>query len=106
MTATILKILLLLAIFVSVLSATYPKQRAAIQEEQATNYDNTLVHDSMRAQAKYEAALKANSINYEAFIYPDVQHGFNNDTTPRYDEKAAKLAWHRTVEFFNKNLRN
>lgn len=55
---------------------------------------------------KYEAALKAAGVKYEAFIYPDVQHGFNNDTTPRYDEKAAKLAWHRTVEFFNKNLRS
>ncbi len=54
---------------------------------------------------KYEAALKANGVKYEAFIYPEVQHGFNNDTTPRYDEKAANLAWHRTVEFFNKNLR-
>lgn len=55
---------------------------------------------------KYEAALKAASVKYEAFIYPDVQHGFNNDTTPRYDEKAAKLAWHRTVDFFNKYLRS
>jgi carboxymethylenebutenolidase len=53
----------------------------------------------------YEAALKANKIKYEAFVYPGVQHGFNNDTTPRYDEAAAKLAWQRTVEFFNKNLR-
>jgi carboxymethylenebutenolidase len=55
---------------------------------------------------KYEAALKAANVKYEAFIYPEVQHGFNNDTTPRYDEKAAKLAWQRTVAFFNKNLRS
>lgn len=55
---------------------------------------------------KYEAALKANGIQYEAFIYEGVQHGFNNDTTPRYDEKAANLAWHRTLEFFNKHLRS
>lgn len=55
---------------------------------------------------KYEAALKAHAVRYEAFIYPKVQHGFNNDTTPRYDEAAAKLAWHRTIEFFNKNLRS
>ena len=53
----------------------------------------------------YEAALKAAGCYYEAFIYPGVQHGFNNDTTPRYDAEAAKLAWQRTVAFFNKNLR-
>jgi carboxymethylenebutenolidase len=39
------------------------------------------------------------------FIYPTTQHGFNNDTTPRYDEAAAKLAWKRTVYFFDKYLR-
>lgn len=53
----------------------------------------------------YETALKANHVRYEAFIYPNVNHGFHNDTTPRYDEAAAKLAWQRTVDFFNKNLR-
>jgi carboxymethylenebutenolidase len=53
----------------------------------------------------YEAVLKASGVKYAAFVYPGTQHGFNNDTTPRYDEKAAKLAWQRTVEFFNKNLR-
>ncbi|HNG61982.1 MAG TPA: dienelactone hydrolase family protein, partial [Cellvibrionaceae bacterium] len=54
---------------------------------------------------KYEAALKAAKTQYEAFIYPNVQHGFNNDTTPRYDAAAAALAWGRTVTFFNKHLR-
>ena len=53
----------------------------------------------------YEAALKANGVKYEAHFYPGTQHGFNNDTTPRYDEAAAKLAWSRTVEFFNTHLR-
>lgn len=53
----------------------------------------------------YESALKEAKVRYEAFTYPNVQHGFNNDTTPRYDEAAAKLAWQRTIEFFNKNLR-
>ena len=53
----------------------------------------------------FEAALKANNKKYEAFVYPNTQHGFHNDTTPRYDEGAAKLAWQRTVDFFNKNLR-
>lgn len=53
----------------------------------------------------YETALKANGVKYEAFIYEGTQHGFHNDTTPRYDETAAKLAWKRTLEFFEKNLR-
>jgi carboxymethylenebutenolidase len=53
----------------------------------------------------YEEALKANHVTYEGFVYEGAQHGFHNDTTPRYDEKAAKLAWQRTVDFFNKHLR-
>ena len=53
----------------------------------------------------YEAALKAAGVRYERHLYPGTQHGFNNDTTPRFDEAAAKLAWKRTVEFFDKNLR-
>jgi carboxymethylenebutenolidase len=57
------------------------------------------------AWPSYEAALKASNIQYEAHIYAGVQHGFNNDTTPRYDEPAAKLAWQRTIAFFNKALR-
>ena len=55
---------------------------------------------------KYEAALKAAGVHYQAYIYPGVQHGFNNDTTPRFDEAAAKLAWERTISFFEANLRN
>ncbi len=54
----------------------------------------------------YETALKAAGVSYEAFIYPNVQHGFNNDTTPRFDEAAAKLAWGRSIVFFNKHLRS
>ena len=53
----------------------------------------------------YEAALKANKIRYEAFVYEGTQHGFNNDTTPRFDKAAAALAWKRTVDHFNKHLR-
>jgi len=53
----------------------------------------------------YEAALKANNKVYSLHIYEGKQHGFHNDTTPRYDETAAKLAWTRTLEFFNKYLR-
>ena len=52
-----------------------------------------------------EAALKAAGVKYTAYIYPGTQHGFNNDTTPRYNKEAAALAWKRTIEFFKENLR-
>lgn len=52
----------------------------------------------------FEAALKEHHIQYEAHMYPKVNHGFHNDSTPRYDEAAAKLAWERTLEFFKKHL--
>ncbi len=52
----------------------------------------------------YEAALKAAGVEYEAFIYPGVNHGFHNDTTPRYDQAAAELSWTRTIAFFKKKL--
>jgi carboxymethylenebutenolidase len=53
----------------------------------------------------YEAALKAAGVKYTAFNYAGTQHGFNNDTTPRYDEKSAAQAWGRTVALFNRTLR-
>jgi carboxymethylenebutenolidase len=53
----------------------------------------------------FEAALKANGKAYEVYVYEGTQHGFHNDTTPRYDDAAAKLAWQRTVDFFNAALR-
>jgi carboxymethylenebutenolidase len=53
----------------------------------------------------YEEALKANKVDYTAHFYPGTNHGFHNDTTPRYDEAAAKLAWQRTLEFFNRKVR-
>ena len=53
----------------------------------------------------YEEALKANFVPYWAYFYEGANHGFHNDTTPRYDEKAAKLAWQRTVAFFDKFVR-
>ena len=52
----------------------------------------------------YEEVLKENKKEYTAYIYPGVNHGFHNDTTPRYDEEAAKLAWDRTLEFFKQKL--
>jgi carboxymethylenebutenolidase len=53
----------------------------------------------------FEEALKANNVTYTGYVYEGVQHGFHNDTTPRYDEANAKLAWQRTLDFFNKYLR-
>jgi carboxymethylenebutenolidase len=52
----------------------------------------------------YEAALKANDVRYEMYVYPGTQHGFHNNSTPRYQAEAAKLAWERTINFFKKNL--
>jgi carboxymethylenebutenolidase len=54
---------------------------------------------------EYEAALKENGVKYEAYIYPKTNHAFHNDTTPRYEEAAAKLAWQRTIDHFNKTLK-
>ena len=53
----------------------------------------------------YEEALKANKVSYQAYVYPGTQHGFNNDTTPRYDKEAATLAWQRTIAFFKQHLK-
>ncbi len=59
-----------------------------------------------KAWPAYETALKAAGVKFEVFTYPGTQHGFNNDTTPRYDEAAAKLAWQRTLAFFDRTLRS
>jgi len=53
----------------------------------------------------YEKVLKANNIDHTAHFYPDVNHGFHNNTTPRYDKDAAELAWKRTIDFFNEKLK-
>jgi len=69
-----------------------------------------LIHDAGKDERilagwpAYEAALKANKVEYQHFVYEGAEHGFNNDTTPRYDEAAAKLAWGRTVGFFKAKL--
>jgi carboxymethylenebutenolidase len=57
-----------------------------------------------RGWVVYEPALKAAGVKYTAYRYPGTLHGFNNDTTPRYNAAAAKLAWERTVAFFKTNL--
>ncbi|TXD48234.1 dienelactone hydrolase family protein [Polaribacter sp. IC073] len=53
----------------------------------------------------FEKVLKENNVTYEAHIYPDVNHGFHNNTTPRFDEAAADLSWERTIAFFNTHLK-
>ena len=69
-----------------------------------------LIHDAgmdervLAGWPAYEAALKGNKVNYQHFVYEGAQHGFNNDTTPRYDEAAAKLAWGRTIAFLRQHL--
>jgi carboxymethylenebutenolidase len=77
-----------------------PKIKAAILVHHG-QLDTRLVE----AWPAYEAALKANKIRYEGYVYPKANHGFHNDTTPRYDEAAAKLAWQRTLDWFNKYVR-
>ncbi len=53
----------------------------------------------------YEAALKANNKEYTAYVYANVNHGFHNDSTPRYDKQSAELAWERTLDFFREKLK-
>ena len=77
-----------------------PKIKAAVLVHHG-ELDTRLV----QAWPAYEAALKANNIRHEGYVYPKANHGFHNDTTPRYDEAAAKLAWQRTLGWFNKYLR-
>jgi carboxymethylenebutenolidase len=79
-----------------------PKIMAPIQAHYADPKIDTGVGAGI---AGFETAMKANNKKLEVFIYDGAQHGFHNDTTPRYDEKSAKLATQRYMEFFNKNLR-
>jgi len=52
----------------------------------------------------FETAMKANNKSYQRFVYENTQHGFHNNSTPRYNETAANLSWDRTLEFFKENL--
>jgi carboxymethylenebutenolidase len=81
-------------------AADVPKIKAALLLHYASNDER--VNAGWPA---YEEALKANKVEYTAHFYEGTNHGFHNDTTPRYDEKAAKLAWERTLAFFNQKLR-
>ena len=81
----------------------YPEEMTIVLQHQF--WDLTV------SETQFEVALSFNGVSekllvpFEAIKYPGTQHGFNNDTTPRYDAGAAKLAWERTVAFFNQNLR-
>ena len=83
-------------------AADVPKIKAAILAHFA---DQELDPNTTGTWAAYEAALKANGIKHEGYIYPKTSHGFHNDTTPRFNEAAATLAWQRTLDHFNKNLK-
>lgn len=80
--------------------ADVPKITAPIQFHYAGN--DQRINEGIAA---YEAALTENKKKFESYMYEDKQHGFHNDTTPRYDADSAKLAWERTLAFFKKNLK-
>jgi carboxymethylenebutenolidase len=80
-------------------TASIPAIKAALLVQYAENDERI---DAM--WPAYEAGLKAGGVRYEMFIYPGTQHGFHNNSTPRYQEAAAKLAWERTIAHFKKNL--
>ncbi|MGC4081351.1 MAG: dienelactone hydrolase family protein [Vicinamibacterales bacterium] len=82
--------------------ADVPKIQAPLMLHYADPTKDTGIGQRIPA---YEAALKTNGKKYQLFVYEGANHGFHNDTTPRYDEAAAKLAWQRTLDFFNQNLR-
>ena len=81
-------------------AADVPKIKAALSIHYASNDER--INAGWPA---YEAALKANNVRYEMHMYPNTEHGFHNDTTPRYNEAAAKLSWQRTLDLFNKHVR-
>ena len=85
---------------VQVPASEVPKIKAALLVQYAS--DDPRINDGWPA---FEAALKANNVRHEMHMYTNTQHGFHNDTTPRYDQTAATLSWDRTVAFFNKHLR-
>jgi carboxymethylenebutenolidase len=80
--------------------ADIPRIRAEVLVHHAGNDARLL-----EAWPGYRDALKAAGVRHEGYVYPGVEHGFNNDTTPRYDEAAARLAWQRTLALFDRTLR-
>jgi carboxymethylenebutenolidase len=95
------------------LGAAVPFYGAAPASEEVSNIKAPLLihyaQNDQRPNARwpaYEAALKAAGLKFEMHMYAGTEHGFNNDTTPRYDAPAAKLAWERTIGFFNTHLKS
>src|SRR5262245_325607 len=80
-------------------TASVPKIKAPLMLQYAENDER--INAMWPA---FESALKAAGVSYEMYIYPGTQHGFHNNSTPRYNEAAAKLSWDRTIPFFRKNL--
>src|SRR5262249_54457145 len=93
------------------LHAAVPFYGAAAETARVTEIKAPLLIQSAEGDERinalwpaYEAALKASGARYEMHMYPGTQHGFHNNSTPRYNEAAAKLAWERTIAFFKKHL--
>jgi carboxymethylenebutenolidase len=84
-----------------------PPDLAEVPKIEAPLLIQSAEHDERinAAWPQYEAALKAAGVDYQRQFYPGTRHGFHNDTTPRYDEAAAQLAWRRTIEFLDRHLR-
>lgn len=102
----------MMAVKVSDLKAAVPFYGRQPSDEDASNVKAPLLLQYAELDSRvnagweaYEAILKKNNIDYEAHFYPNVKHGFHNNTTPRYDEAAATLAWKRTIDFFNEKLK-
>nr|WP_321355331.1 dienelactone hydrolase family protein [uncultured Draconibacterium sp.] len=101
----------MIAVEVSDLKAAVPFYGGQPSEEQTKQIQAPLLLHYAELDTRvnagwpaYEAALKKYNKEYTAHMYPGVNHGFHNDTTPRYDEDAAKLAWSRTIDFFKEKL--
>ncbi|MCH4551541.1 dienelactone hydrolase family protein [Aestuariibaculum lutulentum] len=102
----------MMAVKVPTLSAAVPFYGGQPSAEETANIKAPLLIQYAELDTRvnagwgaYETALKANNIEYTTYIYPGVNHGFHNNTTPRYDEAAATLAWQRTIDFFKENLK-
>jgi carboxymethylenebutenolidase len=102
----------MMAVKIPTLSAAVPFYGGQPTAEEAANIKAPLLLQFAGLDTRvnagwpdYEAALKANNVEYEAHFYPEVNHGFHNNTTPRFDKEAADLAWSRTIAFFKEKLK-
>ena len=102
----------MMAVRVPELSASVPYYGGQPSSEEVPNIKSPLLLHFASLDTRvnegwpaYEAALKANSKEYTAWMYENANHGFHNDSTPRYDKEAAELSWKRTIDFFNEKLK-